>query len=344
MKQGQIAHIDHDPSNNDLVNLVFLCLDHHASYDSSSTQAKGITEGYVRTALDRLLEHFRLLQRGTMTVTLTLDRDFDSFTDDECAELLAELRHAASTKGPVRSLSIAPGSVKLELEMSGEDLANLLQAQLHNRLDKLNVTAIQYAAGSHCAIDFNDNFNIGLKVPTKTQVLQVVGDPDYSQPLLDRSPGIAKLFVKDSFPHERLAVLVLVSFRSEVPKVSCALVIPRESLAAWPIDRPRDLLVTFADRFCRPLPRFNDRKILFDESVPIVSGSPLDTLIRAMSGGPREAVFLHVEYRALGLGLDRIWIGTACKFDEEYPDALNASGMSINIAQWKRHHRTIRFV
>jgi len=42
-KKGQIAHLDHDPSNNAPDNLVFLCLEHHDEYDSTSSQSKGLT-------------------------------------------------------------------------------------------------------------------------------------------------------------------------------------------------------------------------------------------------------------------------------------------------------------
>ncbi len=47
-KPGQIAHINHDPTNIDLDNLVWLCLEHHDQYDSSTSQSKGITAGEVR--------------------------------------------------------------------------------------------------------------------------------------------------------------------------------------------------------------------------------------------------------------------------------------------------------
>lgn len=43
IKQGQIAHLDRDPSNNAEDNLAFLCLDHHDQYDSRSSQSKGLT-------------------------------------------------------------------------------------------------------------------------------------------------------------------------------------------------------------------------------------------------------------------------------------------------------------
>jgi hypothetical protein len=43
IKRGQIAHVDGDRTNNAIANLVYLCLEHHEEYDSTSRQAKGIT-------------------------------------------------------------------------------------------------------------------------------------------------------------------------------------------------------------------------------------------------------------------------------------------------------------
>ncbi len=53
-KKGQIAHIDQDPSNNKLDNLIFLCIDCHDTYDSTTRQSKGITAGEVREYRSRL--------------------------------------------------------------------------------------------------------------------------------------------------------------------------------------------------------------------------------------------------------------------------------------------------
>lgn len=47
-KRGQIVHLDHNRENNDINNLVFLCLDHHDRYDSISSQSKGLTEKEVK--------------------------------------------------------------------------------------------------------------------------------------------------------------------------------------------------------------------------------------------------------------------------------------------------------
>ena len=55
-KKGQIAHADQDPSNRLEANLVFLCLYHHDEYDSTTSQAKNITERELKTYRDFLIE------------------------------------------------------------------------------------------------------------------------------------------------------------------------------------------------------------------------------------------------------------------------------------------------
>ena len=56
VKQGQVAHIDKKPNNNDLSNLAFLCLKHHDEYDSKTSQSKGLTELEVRSHRDKLYD------------------------------------------------------------------------------------------------------------------------------------------------------------------------------------------------------------------------------------------------------------------------------------------------
>ena len=59
-REGQIAHLDHNPSNNAPENLVWLCLEHHAQYDTVTSQSKGLTVEEVkwyREALYRDIQH-----------------------------------------------------------------------------------------------------------------------------------------------------------------------------------------------------------------------------------------------------------------------------------------------
>jgi DNA mismatch repair ATPase MutS len=55
-KEGQIAHIDRDPSNAAEDNLVYLCLPHHDDYDTKRRQTKNLTLREAKTARDRLYE------------------------------------------------------------------------------------------------------------------------------------------------------------------------------------------------------------------------------------------------------------------------------------------------
>lgn len=47
IKQGQIAHLDHNPSNSNFENLAWMCLPHHDEYDSKTRQSKGMTRAEV---------------------------------------------------------------------------------------------------------------------------------------------------------------------------------------------------------------------------------------------------------------------------------------------------------
>lgn len=58
VKNGQIAHLDRDHSNNSIENLVLLCLEHHNHYDSRTSQSKNYTLGEVKAYRDELENHF----------------------------------------------------------------------------------------------------------------------------------------------------------------------------------------------------------------------------------------------------------------------------------------------
>src|SRR5713226_5726514 len=76
-KQGQIAHLDKDPSNSAEDNLAFLCLPHHDQYDSSTSQSKGFTKEEVKAYRARLY--------------LALATGSNAFTQKRRAEVIADL-------------------------------------------------------------------------------------------------------------------------------------------------------------------------------------------------------------------------------------------------------------
>ncbi len=55
-KDGQIAHLDRDPANNNEDNLAFFCLRHHSLYDSTTSQHKNYTTLEVKAARKKLTE------------------------------------------------------------------------------------------------------------------------------------------------------------------------------------------------------------------------------------------------------------------------------------------------
>lgn len=64
IRQGQIAHLDGNASNNTEDNLAFLCFDHHGQYDSSTRQSKNFTLLEVK--------HFRAELHTTITLAFNV--------------------------------------------------------------------------------------------------------------------------------------------------------------------------------------------------------------------------------------------------------------------------------
>lgn len=56
VKRGQFAHIDHDPNNNDIDNIVFLCFEHHDEYDSGTSQSASITANELKNYRKKLYD------------------------------------------------------------------------------------------------------------------------------------------------------------------------------------------------------------------------------------------------------------------------------------------------
>jgi hypothetical protein len=59
VKQGQLAHLNRDPSDSSADNLAFMCLEHHDWFDSKTSQSKGPTVEEARHYRDRLYNEFR---------------------------------------------------------------------------------------------------------------------------------------------------------------------------------------------------------------------------------------------------------------------------------------------
>jgi len=53
-KAGQIAHLDKNPSNNNINNLVWLCLEHHDKYDGITSQSKNYKSEEIKSYRESL--------------------------------------------------------------------------------------------------------------------------------------------------------------------------------------------------------------------------------------------------------------------------------------------------
>ena len=108
-KQGEIAHLDHDPSNPSTDNLVWMCLSHHATYDGRTSQTKNLTLSEIKRYRKMLYDQVKKelptrdqlvdignepidrqsLQTGTAVPVLNT---IQNSTQDEIIQLLAKLQ------------------------------------------------------------------------------------------------------------------------------------------------------------------------------------------------------------------------------------------------------------
>ena len=75
--RGQIAHLNHNPSDNNFDNLVWLCFDHHDEYDTKTSQSRGFTEGEIKEYRKQLYEQNQNISSAI------LDRGEPSFAPND---------------------------------------------------------------------------------------------------------------------------------------------------------------------------------------------------------------------------------------------------------------------
>lgn len=100
VKRGQIAHLDHNPSNNELDNVVFLCLPHHDEYDSPTSQSKGLQLKEVKIYRESLYEavsqylepHVPARPAGEEPSALLTQGEFDFYLGEHQANVAEGVR------------------------------------------------------------------------------------------------------------------------------------------------------------------------------------------------------------------------------------------------------------
>lgn len=90
-KKGQIAHLNRNRTDSSFSNLVYLCLDHHDDFDSTTSQSKGYTPSEVREYRDRLYNEFNsrhvvneeLFDESSFLENIDSDRDLSPIFSNE---------------------------------------------------------------------------------------------------------------------------------------------------------------------------------------------------------------------------------------------------------------------
>lgn len=147
-KVGQIDHLDSNPANSELDNLVFLCLEHHAQKSSKSAQAKGFTVLEIKEYRDRLYSRFRA---ATAEPT---DRIMDSWND---------LKHAFKMLGERNQVKVEWKSFRvaaIDLETVG-----IITHQLADRIRELQELRQQacYESDLDAQAEYEQQFVDGAK-------------------------------------------------------------------------------------------------------------------------------------------------------------------------------------
>lgn len=114
-KLGQIAHLDHDPTNEKEDNLAWLCLEHHSLYDSTTSQNKGYTPHEVKAARAQLYEAIARMPRCEWVYIL--DGKFQEL-DKERVEALTEHIRKFLSDATLTMKKAFPGSINLVIESS----------------------------------------------------------------------------------------------------------------------------------------------------------------------------------------------------------------------------------
>lgn len=119
-KRGQIAHINKDSSDSRFENLVFLCIDHHDQYDSTTSQSKNYTQAEVRRYRDQIYAYnsnqqysnseIEVLRKYIRTYSGLFEYLFNEYDDialmlqTNILEIIGHLRNTWSTN-PLRSFN-----------------------------------------------------------------------------------------------------------------------------------------------------------------------------------------------------------------------------------------------
>jgi hypothetical protein len=141
--KGQIAHINHNRSDNRECNLAFLCIPHHDEYDSKTSQSKNITQAELVHWKSKLEEVMAFEGKsGVAGCKIVIDLPTIP-SGTELDEIMTAIRRSSLMENQMTLKAVTKGSVILDVEMDSSDLAKLLRAFHHSNLQELRVVDVQ---------------------------------------------------------------------------------------------------------------------------------------------------------------------------------------------------------
>jgi hypothetical protein len=128
-KSGQIAHLDDDPSNNNIDNLCWLCLEHHDKYDSTTSQSKNYTQKEVTGYRDSLYKKVESLREAAYQASL--DKITKQVPESIETTLKDDLRNLLNRVNPLIIQNIDNGQNAIPIMISPGKLSALQQLITH---------------------------------------------------------------------------------------------------------------------------------------------------------------------------------------------------------------------
>lgn len=197
-KKGQIAHINKNSSDSREANLAWLCLDHHDTYDSKSSQSKNYTQQELREAKRDLVKQMSSFNfPETAFITLQIENKGNALSEGELSLLTSKV--ASFVEHSDERLHVRRKSpTEEQFAISASDVERVSQAVDSGDLDEFKVSGIaidRYTMKT--TVSFHDGFT-GKSVlkfsASKNQILDAFYRPDLSQHFLAGSVGNAANF------------------------------------------------------------------------------------------------------------------------------------------------------
>lgn len=180
-KKGQIAHLNHNNADNTLPNLVYLCLQHHEEYDSSSRQSKQLTSG---EALVYRNELYTLVKKLRDSLLLHLEKSIP--TKNQAQADFSLTNSKKNLKG--LPFTVHFDSIFENFEPLGEK--HLIEPGIYCK-------RIAFAWGQNEGDDFIGLFlmeyDFSKDIPITSEAFMVLTDPEESQQLLRRDKTMINL-------------------------------------------------------------------------------------------------------------------------------------------------------